>query len=148
MARVVLNTILTELGHRADFVGTGEAAVDAVAAGGYDAVLMDVTLPGHRRLRGDAPHPRAAAAGRGGADRRRLRPRQCGGRGGRPRGRHGRLSGQAVEPERAGGGAPGAGRLRHCRQNQSAAPFGAALLFVLSVVDQLRATTTGFGPHL
>jgi CheY-like chemotaxis protein len=44
--RIVLNTILTELGHRADFVGTGEAAVDAVANGGYDAVLMDVTLPG------------------------------------------------------------------------------------------------------
>jgi CheY-like chemotaxis protein/nitrogen-specific signal transduction histidine kinase len=44
--RVVLNTILTELGHRADFVGTGEAAVDAVAVGGYDAVLLDVTLPG------------------------------------------------------------------------------------------------------
>lgn len=44
--RVVLNTILTELGHRADFVGTGEAAVEAAAAKGYDAVLMDVTLPG------------------------------------------------------------------------------------------------------
>jgi CheY-like chemotaxis protein len=27
----VLNTILTELGHRADFVATGAAAVDAVA---------------------------------------------------------------------------------------------------------------------
>jgi two-component system, sensor histidine kinase len=44
--RVVINTILTELGHRADFVGTGEAAVDAVAHARYDAVLMDVTLPG------------------------------------------------------------------------------------------------------
>ena len=44
--RVVLNTILTELGHRADFVGTGEAAVEAVAGGSYDAVLMDITLPG------------------------------------------------------------------------------------------------------
>ncbi len=44
--RVVLNTILTELGHRADFVGTGEAAVEAVAGGSYDAVLMDVTFPG------------------------------------------------------------------------------------------------------
>jgi CheY-like chemotaxis protein len=44
--RVLLNTILTELGHRADFVATGEAAVAAVAAGSYDAVLMDVTLPG------------------------------------------------------------------------------------------------------
>jgi CheY-like chemotaxis protein len=44
--RVVLNTILTELGHRADFVGTGAAAVEAAARGHYDVVLMDVTLPG------------------------------------------------------------------------------------------------------
>jgi CheY-like chemotaxis protein len=44
--RVVLNTILAELGHRADFVGTGSAAVEAAARGGYDVVLMDVTLPG------------------------------------------------------------------------------------------------------
>jgi two-component system, sensor histidine kinase len=44
--RVLLNTILSELGHRADFAATGEAAVAAVAAGSYDAVLMDVTLPG------------------------------------------------------------------------------------------------------
>lgn len=43
--RIVLNTILTELGHRADFVGAGAAAVDAVAKGRYDAVLMDITLP-------------------------------------------------------------------------------------------------------
>ncbi len=43
--RVILNTILTELGHRADFAGSGEEAVTAVARG-YDAVLMDVTLPG------------------------------------------------------------------------------------------------------
>jgi len=43
--RVILNTILTELGHRADFAGSGEEAV-AAAAKGYDVVLMDVTLPG------------------------------------------------------------------------------------------------------
>jgi CheY-like chemotaxis protein len=43
--RVVMNTILTELGHRADFVANGEAAVGAVARGGYDVVLMDVALP-------------------------------------------------------------------------------------------------------
>ncbi len=42
--RVVMNTILRELGHRVDFVETGEAVVAAVARGGYDAVLMDVTL--------------------------------------------------------------------------------------------------------
>jgi CheY-like chemotaxis protein/nitrogen-specific signal transduction histidine kinase len=47
--RVILNTILTELGHRADFVGSGEEAVAAVARG-YDAVLMDVTLPGRGGL--------------------------------------------------------------------------------------------------
>jgi two-component system, sensor histidine kinase len=41
--RVILNTILGELGHRADFVGSGEEAVTAVARG-YDAVLMDVGL--------------------------------------------------------------------------------------------------------
>ncbi len=44
--RVVMNTILTELGHRVDFVKSGEAAVQAVADGGYDAVLMDITLSG------------------------------------------------------------------------------------------------------
>src|ERR1700692_1960280 len=43
--RVILNTILTELGHRADFVASGEEAVEAVKPR-YDVVLMDVTLPG------------------------------------------------------------------------------------------------------
>jgi CheY-like chemotaxis protein len=43
--RVVLNTILSELGHRTDFVGTGAAAIAAVAQGTYDMVLMDLTLP-------------------------------------------------------------------------------------------------------
>jgi len=42
---VIINTILTELGHRADFVGSGEEAVEAIKRG-YDVVLMDVTLPG------------------------------------------------------------------------------------------------------
>ncbi len=44
-ARVVLNTILVELGHRVDFAGSGESAVAAVDRGGFDLVLMDVTLP-------------------------------------------------------------------------------------------------------
>jgi two-component system, sensor histidine kinase len=43
--RVILNTILTELGHRADFAASGEEAIAAIARG-YDVVLMDVTLPG------------------------------------------------------------------------------------------------------
>lgn len=45
-SRVVMNTILGGLGHRVDFVESGEAAVQAAARGAYDAVLMDVTLPG------------------------------------------------------------------------------------------------------
>jgi two-component system, sensor histidine kinase len=43
--RVILNTILTELGHHADFAASGEEAVDVVKRG-YDVVLMDVTLTG------------------------------------------------------------------------------------------------------
>ncbi|MEA2939338.1 MAG: two-component system, sensor histidine kinase [Alphaproteobacteria bacterium] len=71
--RVVLNTILTELGHRVDFVGTGEAAVAAVAGTRYDAVLMDVTLPGidgfeaTRRIRALAG-PRVPGIGVSGRD--------------------------------------------------------------------------------
>ncbi|OKO80563.1 histidine kinase [Bradyrhizobium sp. NAS80.1] len=44
--RVVLNTILTELGHHAEFIGRGEDAVDRLAQGTFDAVLMDMVLPG------------------------------------------------------------------------------------------------------
>lgn len=55
--RVILNTILTELGHRADFAGSGEEAIAALPHS-YDVVLIDVTLPGidgleaTRRIRG------------------------------------------------------------------------------------------------
>ena len=44
--RVVLNAILTELGHQAEFVGQGEAAPARLALGDFDAVLMDMVLPG------------------------------------------------------------------------------------------------------
>src|ERR1700681_1703533 len=44
--RVVLNTILTELGHQAEFIGRGEAATERIAQGDFDAVLMDMVLPG------------------------------------------------------------------------------------------------------
>jgi two-component system, sensor histidine kinase len=44
--RVVLNAILTELGHQAEFIGQGEAAPERLALGAFDAVLMDMVLPG------------------------------------------------------------------------------------------------------
>jgi CheY-like chemotaxis protein len=44
--RVVLNTILNELGHQAEFIGRGEAATERIAHGSFDAVLMDMVLPG------------------------------------------------------------------------------------------------------
>ncbi|MGO4715808.1 ATP-binding protein [Bradyrhizobium sp. 2TAF24] len=44
--RVVLNTILTELGHHTEFVGDGEAAIARVSDRRFDAVLMDMVLPG------------------------------------------------------------------------------------------------------
>jgi CheY-like chemotaxis protein len=44
--RVVLNAILTELGHVAEFIGRGEAAAERIAEGAFDAVLMDMVLPG------------------------------------------------------------------------------------------------------
>ena len=44
--RVVMNAIVTGLGHRASFAGSAEAALAALAAGSPDVVLMDVALPG------------------------------------------------------------------------------------------------------
>lgn len=68
--RVVLNAILTELGHRAEFIGRGEAAPERIVQGEFDAVLMDMVLPGIdgietiRRVRAlDGPHGRIAIIG-------------------------------------------------------------------------------------
>ena len=44
--RVVLNAILTELGHQADFIGHGEVAPERIAQDEFDVVLMDMVLPG------------------------------------------------------------------------------------------------------
>jgi CheY-like chemotaxis protein/nitrogen-specific signal transduction histidine kinase len=44
--RVVLNAVLTELGHHTEFVGRGEIAPERIVQGQFDAVLMDMVLPG------------------------------------------------------------------------------------------------------
>ena len=44
--RVVLNTILGELGYRAEFISRGEEAPERILQGAFDAVLMDMVLPG------------------------------------------------------------------------------------------------------
>jgi CheY-like chemotaxis protein len=68
--RVVLNTILTELGHHTEFIGQGEAAPARLGQGAFDAVLMDMVLPGIggveaiRRIRAlPPPHGRIAIIG-------------------------------------------------------------------------------------
>jgi CheY-like chemotaxis protein len=68
--RVVLNAILTELGHQAEFIGRGEAVAERLAQGSFDAVLMDMVLPGIsgveaiRRIRAlDAPLGQIAVIG-------------------------------------------------------------------------------------
>jgi CheY-like chemotaxis protein len=43
--RVVMNALLTELGHRATFAGSAEAALGALATAPADVVLIDVALP-------------------------------------------------------------------------------------------------------
>ncbi|WP_456728561.1 ATP-binding protein [Bradyrhizobium sp. USDA 3364] len=68
--RVVLNTILTELGHQTEFIGQGEGAPERLGKGGFDAVLMDMVLPGIggveaiKRIRALAPpHGRIVIVG-------------------------------------------------------------------------------------
>jgi CheY-like chemotaxis protein/nitrogen-specific signal transduction histidine kinase len=45
-SRVVIGTMLREFGHVVEFAASGESAIEALREGGFDLVLLDVTLPG------------------------------------------------------------------------------------------------------
>lgn len=62
--RVVLNAILTELGHQVAFAGRGEEAVAIFAKSAFDVVLMDMILPGQSGLRTIAQLREASGKGR------------------------------------------------------------------------------------
>jgi two-component system, sensor histidine kinase len=73
--RVVLNTILGELGHKVEFVGQGELVVQRLEGGQFDVVLMDMVLPGIdgvetiRRIRAlGRPHGNIGVVGISGRD--------------------------------------------------------------------------------
>jgi two-component system, sensor histidine kinase len=83
--RVVLNAILTELGHLAEFIGRGEDAAARVAQGDFDAVLMDMVLPdisgieAIRQIRAlKKPHGRVAIIGVSGHGEDETAARQAG----------------------------------------------------------------------
>ena len=108
---------LSEQGLTVDVAGERRARRSAMAgASDYDAIVLDVMLPGHRRLR-DLP----AAAPRGdlGAGPDADRARRARGPGRRPRRRRRRLHDQAVRLRRAAGPAARPGPPR-----QSRAPGG------------------------
>jgi CheY-like chemotaxis protein len=83
--RVVLNAILTELGHRTEFIGRGELAPERIVEGQFDAVLMDMVLPGIdgieaiRQIRGlRDPHGQIGIVGVSGRHQDEARARTAG----------------------------------------------------------------------
>ena len=91
--RVVLNTILSELGHQAEFIGRGEAAAERIEQGAFDAVLMDMVLPGIDGVEAIRRIRALDSSARAHRHHRRVRPRR--GRGGVARGGRRRLPAQA-----------------------------------------------------
>ena len=98
--REVLVRQLDLIGIAADSVNDGVEALDAWAAGRYNAVLADIHMPhmdGYELTAADSRGGAKRQASRSHADRRRHGQRAQGRGGALHRGRHGRLPGQAGE---------------------------------------------------
>ena len=63
MATLVRRGLARE-GMAVDVAGTGEDAIPKAQATEYDAIVLDVMLPGHRRLRGLPAAARRRRSGR------------------------------------------------------------------------------------
>ncbi|MEJ0064038.1 MAG: response regulator [Caulobacteraceae bacterium] len=113
---MLARTLLRREGAEVDHVEDGEAALQALAAGRYDLVLMDVRMPGvggleaTRSLRARGVNTPVVAP-----DRQRLRGRSAR----LPGRRHGRLPGQAAQPR---GASDGAGALDRPRLDGASGP--------------------------
>ena len=95
MNRDMLSRRLSSRGYTVTIAGEGEAALRLLAAERFDAVLLDVMMPGHHRHRGAAPHSQLGF---------RVRPARDHGHG--PRRRRGRGRGAAPGRQRLRDEAP------------------------------------------
>ena len=58
----LLDAVLSPRGYRVLTAASGEEALAMLPTSGADLVLLDILMPGHGRLRGVPPHPRAPRA--------------------------------------------------------------------------------------
>ncbi len=107
--------ILERLGYKVDVADDGNEALEACERTRYDVVLMDVQMPGLDGFEVDAAHPCPRAGRPAHADRRHDGERDEGRSGALPRGRHGRLRGQAGDARGARHGAAALGERRAAR---------------------------------
>ena len=136
--RTALELSLSRQGHRVVTAATGEDGLKLLREQRPDLIVLDVMLPGHRRIRGVPANPAHRPAADHPADRAQRRHR----RGGRPGVRRRRLC--ASNRCRAGCWTPGSGRC--CGAASATATDSAA--FGSLVIDRSAMTVTKNGEDL